>query len=91
MMEKTIVRDLSATLHTERLSWLDMDTYVLLVWFYDSKAISLTYRCLHGLSRTFMILLYCLSVLYYKYNFVNKAIWVLLNLTLWPSLLRSPA
>ena len=37
MMEKTIVRDLSATLHTERLSWSGMDTYVLLVWFYDSK------------------------------------------------------
>ena len=34
---------------------------------------------------------YCLSVLCYKYNFVNKALWVLLNLTLWPSLLGSPA
>ena len=37
MIEKTIVRDLSATLHTERLSWPGMDTNVLLVWFYDSK------------------------------------------------------
>ena len=50
-----------------------MDTYVLLVWFYDSKS-NIPHRCLHGLSRTFMILLYCLSVLCYKYNFVNKAI-----------------
>ena len=31
MIEKTIVRDISATLHTERLSWPGMDTYVLLV------------------------------------------------------------
>ena len=88
MIEKTIVRDLSATLHTERLSWPGMS---FLCGFTIQKAMSLTYRCLRGLSRTFMILLYCLSVLCYKYNIVNKAIWVLLNLTLWPSLLGSPA
>ena len=45
--------------------------------FTNKKAISLTYRCLHGLSRT-LIVIYCLSDLLYKYNFVNKA------MALWP-------
>ena len=43
MIEKTIVRDLSATLHTERLSWPGMS---FLCGFTIQKAISLTYRCL---------------------------------------------
>ena len=42
MIEKTIVRDLFARLHTDSLSWPGMDTwakeiegFVLLVWFYE--------------------------------------------------------